>query len=306
MSTNTNLSKDYGYISEYIFRLLFTASVGPLALSIIFMRNSLVFHDLNSISILALHWSPNIAIWGQRWFTSDLNNTFPNVFHIGCNCNSNSNEYLSFYDNDTCDATFIQLWVIPTVLYIFAYSIPFGIIFFYFLRDWIKKNNLYTNYSIMKSKPPLKELLNMGIDISMKNGLVTTDSSLKPVKYSFIHGFLCCLSFLLGPLLWGSFILHTFYLIVVLIIATLNGSTFYMRAFSKIKTKEYLRKNKEKIIKDYNNNNNNDGVEEKHEFQIDEFFITFELKDVKNSIKTISSMSWSNNNNDNNNNSNNK
>ena len=72
MSMNSNSGKDYGYISEYIFRILFTASVGPLALSIVFMRNSLVFHDLNSISILALHWSPNIAIWGQRWFTKDF------------------------------------------------------------------------------------------------------------------------------------------------------------------------------------------------------------------------------------------
>lgn len=45
------------------FRVLFTSSVGPLALSIAAFRNSLVFHSSANLVILAVHFSPNLAMW---------------------------------------------------------------------------------------------------------------------------------------------------------------------------------------------------------------------------------------------------
>jgi hypothetical protein len=50
-------------VPQIVFRILFTSCVGPLALSIAAFRNSLVFHSSDNIVILAVHFSPNVAIW---------------------------------------------------------------------------------------------------------------------------------------------------------------------------------------------------------------------------------------------------
>jgi hypothetical protein len=47
------------------------------------------------------------------------------------------------------------------------------------------------------------------------------------------HGILCYLAFFLGPLLWRSFVLHTVYLLLLVLSAVYNGATFYFRVFSK-------------------------------------------------------------------------
>ena len=48
---------------KVVFRILFTSCVGPLALSVAAFRNSLVFHSSKNIVILAVHFSPNVALW---------------------------------------------------------------------------------------------------------------------------------------------------------------------------------------------------------------------------------------------------
>lgn len=48
---------------KVVFRILFTSCVGPLALSVAAFRNSLVFHSSKNIVILAVHFSPNVAMW---------------------------------------------------------------------------------------------------------------------------------------------------------------------------------------------------------------------------------------------------
>jgi len=48
---------------KVVFRILFTSCVGPLALSVAAFRNSLVFHSSKNLVILAVHFSPNLALW---------------------------------------------------------------------------------------------------------------------------------------------------------------------------------------------------------------------------------------------------
>ena len=58
----------YYDISYYLFRILFTACVGPLALSVLAFRNSVVFHNIDHLTSTVLHWTPQVSIWGMRWW----------------------------------------------------------------------------------------------------------------------------------------------------------------------------------------------------------------------------------------------
>ena len=124
-------SGDMETISYYAFRCFFTMSVGPLCMSIAAFRNSLVFHSLDQITILALHWSPNVAMWGMRWWLNDLESTFPNTFYIGCGEPDAPWQFTLFFsESDTCAGNFVELWCIPVLAYIACYSIPYSFFFF--------------------------------------------------------------------------------------------------------------------------------------------------------------------------------
>jgi hypothetical protein len=60
-----------------IFRVFFTFSTGPLAISIALFRNSLVFHSFDHMCILAVHIGPPLTLYGMRWYAEDLENHGP-------------------------------------------------------------------------------------------------------------------------------------------------------------------------------------------------------------------------------------
>ena len=77
-------ANDINFLGPLVFRCLFGVATGPMAMAIPAFRNSLVLHDWNQVAVLATHWSPNIALWGMRWFPEALNKSFPDTFHFGC------------------------------------------------------------------------------------------------------------------------------------------------------------------------------------------------------------------------------
>jgi Protein of unknown function (DUF2838) len=54
-----------------LFRVAFTWCVGPVAMSVPILHNSLIFHSSDQITILTVHLSPNIALYGMRWWMKD-------------------------------------------------------------------------------------------------------------------------------------------------------------------------------------------------------------------------------------------
>ena len=217
----------YYDISYYLFRILFTACVGPLALSVLAFRNSVVFHNIDHLTSTVLHWTPQVSIWGMRWWVNDLERTFPNIFRIGCGEPSAPHQWSVFFDKNVCSGSFVDLWAIPAAVYFLLYSIPYGIIVFYCARKSLHEKGYAINFELLKNKPPLKNLLKIG------------GESYKPLKYTLIHGTFVVLTFLLGPLMWHSFALHTIYLVAILVKATINGATYHNRVFVKLKIKEF-------------------------------------------------------------------
>ena len=223
----------YNDISYYIFRILFTACVGPLALSVLAFRNSVVFHNIDHLTSTVLHWTPQVSIWGMRWWVNDLENTFPNVFNIGCGEPNAPYQWSIFFGKDVCSGSIVDLWVIPAIVYILLYSIPYGVIVFYCSRKSLHEKGFQINFELLKNKPPLKSLLKIG------------GERFKPLKYSLIHGMFVIVTFLLSPLMWNSFAIHTIYLVAILMKATINGATYHVRAYTKQKIKEYEMKQNE-------------------------------------------------------------
>ena len=216
-------------LGSIVFRILFTWCVGPLALSIAFFRNSLVFHSSDQIIILATHLSPNLAIYGMRWWADDLNKQFPNTFHMACETNLKSmimnqdgsmQSSLFFDAGKNCEATFYSLFTVPVCSYFLLWTIPYASFFFIFGRKQLEDGGYHTMYSTMRENPLLKNLLSYG------------GNKFQPVIYMLIHGFLCCLSFLISPLVWSSFMLHTSYLLILFAIAVKNAGTYYFRVFA--------------------------------------------------------------------------
>ena len=208
-----------------IFRVLFTWCVGPLALSIAFLRNSLVFHSSDLIIILATHLSPNLAMYGMRWWARELNQQYSNTFHIGCDASISSmlssKQPLKIFDaGNQCDATIFNLISVPFFSYVILWTVPYALFFFILGRKKLEEGGYHTMYSTMKDTPLMKKVLSYG------------GQHWQPLIYMGIHGTLCGISFLLSPFLWNSFILHTIYLMILLLVSIRNAGTFYFEIFA--------------------------------------------------------------------------
>lgn len=204
---------------ETVFRVAFTSVVGPLALSVAAFRNSLVFHSSDQLIILAIHFSPNVAIWGMRWWPKELDQSFPGIFNIGCGSDP-PQQFSLFFSKEECPATFSQLYGWPIFIYA-LWAITYYLFFFVFAKGILKRGGYYTMFEDMSKNTAVKAVLNLG------------GSWGQELKYMCAHGTLCCVSLLIGPLLWHSFILHTIYLGVIVAFAVFNGGTFYFQVFAK-------------------------------------------------------------------------
>lgn len=216
-----------------IFRIWFAWCVGPLALSIAAFRNSLVFHNSDQIIILAVHLSPNLAVYGMRWWAGDMMATFGDLFPINCSTNIKLTHETfrnpvpllwSSHTDEECPGSFWELGVMPALGYLCFWTLPYFAFFFVFAKNYLLKGEYHTMYTTMKDKQPLKGLLAYG----------GNNELLRPLIYMAVHGVLCSLTFfVLGPLLWHSFALHTLYLGALLLIAIRNSSTYYFEVFAE-------------------------------------------------------------------------
>lgn len=206
--------KAIDYWGPTVFRIAFSACVGPLAISILAFRNSLIFHSPDHITILAVHLSPNIAVWGMRWWVRELNETFQDTFHVGCGLNPPS-QFNLFFSTQDCPGDLIDLYCWPLAHYCVCWNIPYALFFFVFARRMLEDGGYSTMYEDMQKQEFVRKILSIG------------GESGKPIKYMLMHGFgVACIMFM-GPLLWHSFALHTIYLSLLVLVSINNGSTFY-------------------------------------------------------------------------------
>lgn len=166
------------WLGYYLFRIAYAWSLGPLALSIAVFRNALVFHSTDHMTILAVHLGPPLVCSSIRWYSDQLEESWPNTFHFDVNREMSNTE------------TLFTLWVLPTIFYIFLWTIPYSVLIFILRAEKIKEKGYVTMYSYYE-----QTLFSM-----MKN----IPDALKPVLYMLLHGSLCIASFLLSQILWRA------------------------------------------------------------------------------------------------------
>eukprot|EP01026_Neomeris_dumetosa_P067920 TRINITY_DN6639_c0_g1_i5.p1 TRINITY_DN6639_c0_g1~~TRINITY_DN6639_c0_g1_i5.p1 ORF type:complete len:237 (-),score=20.08 TRINITY_DN6639_c0_g1_i5:73-783(-) len=57
--------------NQLMMKILFAYNAGPMAWSIIAMRNSLVLHSMEKIITLFMHWYPALVSWTLRWYPEE-------------------------------------------------------------------------------------------------------------------------------------------------------------------------------------------------------------------------------------------
>eukprot|EP01038_Epipyxis_sp_PR26KG_P011439 gene11439-15326_t len=190
-----------------LFRVAFSWCVGILATSIAVFRNSMVFHSDDHITILAVHISPNLAIYGMKWFHNDLEQSFPSTFNIGC-------------DDQYCEGTLFDLVAMPILFYIILWTIPYSWYFFVYGKKRIEEEGLHTMYTTMSRNQ------------AVQNFISIFGEKWKPVMYMIMHFICCSSSYILGVLSWHSFYFHTIYLLMLLCLAIWNGGSYYFQVFA--------------------------------------------------------------------------
>lgn len=149
-------------VGPAVFRAFFTWCVGPLALSVAFFRNSLVFHSSDQAIILAVHLSPNLALYGMRWWAGDLRATFGDIFPILCHTNAHVDVkafhapqqllYPLLYNAHTdgeCPASFGDLVTTPLLGYLLLWTLPYSLFFFVLGRKYLEAHGYHTMYACL-------------------------------------------------------------------------------------------------------------------------------------------------------------
>ena len=104
--------------NDIIFKMSFLYSNGPLAIAVGAMRNQMVFHSIDNMSSLAIHFLPQLITWSVRWNTMPYENTLPKEERMFLNITEVENfDYMTFF-------------VYPVGFYIF-WAILYFIINFY-------------------------------------------------------------------------------------------------------------------------------------------------------------------------------
>ncbi|CEL92281.1 unnamed protein product [Vitrella brassicaformis CCMP3155] len=195
-----------------IFKVVFAWVTGPLSWGLALNRNSLVFHSLDMTTNLFIHATPCLAVWAIRWHADRVLDKWQFLPRV-CEPSSPSPIY--------CDATAYELLVLPLLVYILIWQVPYYLVMFKVAAKRIEKRNYDTVYLYMlRTIKPLA-------------AIVKAAGSWGPLVYMFIHALGCSLCMLLSFIWWRSYWAHTIFLASMVALAVWNGSTYYFEVFAE-------------------------------------------------------------------------
>uniref|UniRef100_A0A0G4HTI1 Glycerophosphocholine acyltransferase 1 n=1 Tax=Chromera velia CCMP2878 TaxID=1169474 RepID=A0A0G4HTI1_9ALVE len=203
----------FGFIKNTpraVFRFFFSVASGPLLVSIGTFRNSLVFHSVDKITSVFIHASPSLLCWAVRWNFEQVEARFPGMFVL---CKNGS---------DACDASFWTLVVIPFVVYLFVWNIPYYYCIFRWRKERIAARDYVTLYSWMMQAGGL-----------LPKVLKHLPEAWRPVAYMGVHAVFATLWMSLSMLFWRNFWIHTAWLTANLFMSVWFGATFYFEVFAE-------------------------------------------------------------------------
>lgn len=129
-----------------LFRVGFAWSFGPVAVSVAFFRNALVFHSFDHMTILAVHIGPPLVCYGLRFYHAQLEAQWPDVFHLG----------LDIDESPSWEATLQGLLINPVLGYAVWLGL-YALVHFVFMADTFKSTGMVTMVSDLPQLTALPE-----------------------------------------------------------------------------------------------------------------------------------------------------
>ncbi|KJE92553.1 membrane transporter [Capsaspora owczarzaki ATCC 30864] len=186
--------------SGQLFELVFSSMNGPLAWSVITWHNSFVFHDLDKMTSSAIHLFPAIVTYSIRWYTP-------------------LEGQASVCSQDDCSIPSVWSWLSsPLVIYaIWQLS--------YFLKtEYVDHAKIAAN---VRLKTSYRWLSSSRGHISYRI-MNKFDRRFWPTVYMGIQLLFTVLTILPTILFFQSFVMHTIFLLGLLLAALWNGANYYV------------------------------------------------------------------------------
>jgi len=211
--------------NDEILRIFFAFASGPLAWSVLIFRNSLVLHDPDFTTSVWIHLSPAIMVWTVRWGGGlglvHMEAWFPGLFSV-CPGVPAVTADACMFDAwcDACPAGLYEFMAYPLLFYVLLWAVPFYLVVFVLLKDWVEKENKDTLFKYLSKGDMMGPMIR------------AAPVALQPLVYMCIHGTSVILFSGMGYVFWHSFWAHTLFLVAMIGKAVHNGSHYLFEVFS--------------------------------------------------------------------------
>lgn len=214
-------------------KCLFSISNGPLALAVVMWRNSLVFHSMDKMTSMFIHVLPSLVMFCRRWGDHLLLKEFSLYEEMDGTMTSN---IIDFWWNPFCwYALWQTIYLIKTEVY--------------------SKKKLMYNASIMTS---LRWMTRKKNSTSYKLLSVFGEHN-QLQTFVLVQAVYTLLTFLVVPLLWYSIWLHSLYLLVIFVVALVNGAQYYFHVFA-VRYIEKIRTSVSDSVEPHDTNDTDESV----------------------------------------------
>mmetsp|Transcript_11552 Transcript_11552/g.40404 ORF Transcript_11552/g.40404 Transcript_11552/m.40404 type:complete len:481 (-) Transcript_11552:72-1514(-) len=214
--------------NPHVFQIAFASANGPLAWAILAWRNSLVFHSLDKLTSLWIHWQPCLLTYAIRWHSDSARQTVCAL--------------------DDCSFSWADTLAMPIAFYA-AWQLLYS-----YKTDIHDAKKLKDDPSIQTSsrwflRARSGALYVFAVGMCRRIGTLKRDEHPDPDSWSgkFIFMFsqlvYTVVTLLPCKLFFESQRAHTIFLLLILVVAVWNGGVYYIEVFSKryVETLKKLR-----------------------------------------------------------------
>eukprot|EP00475_Leptophrys_vorax_P042103 TRINITY_DN79436_c0_g1_i1.p1 TRINITY_DN79436_c0_g1~~TRINITY_DN79436_c0_g1_i1.p1 ORF type:complete len:424 (-),score=80.15 TRINITY_DN79436_c0_g1_i1:75-1346(-) len=203
--------------NHIMFQVLFMVSNGPLAWSIPAFSSRAVFHNLQQMTTIFIHFSPMALTFCLRW-TKSVN------FSI---C---QNGEVDFKSCDDLSATYLVLLAISR-LYIWWMVIYYFWVFI-LLDKRVKRKGYMTLFTWMAQTQVMGDIMRA----------VSPSEVIQKAVYLLGHYVFALVTMVFATVLWKNFYLHLVFILCIGTFAAWNGAGYYLNTFSTRYEKEVEEK----------------------------------------------------------------
>jgi len=212
-----------------LIRAQFTFANGALAWSIIIFKNSIVFYNIDQMCSVFIHLSPAIFCWCLRWgggFGQEfMESWWPGMFDVCPGVDPKDSDVCLQWENTfewchACPAPFTDFVLIPVVLYMVLWAVPYNLFAFCCFKGWIERNNKDTLYKFVVGDPKKSAFIRK------------FPEQFWPLAYMMQHFITIVTLGCLTTIFWHNFFIHCVFGAVLVLVAIHNGSTYTFRVFA--------------------------------------------------------------------------